>query len=183
METVETIRNRYDAGEKLEFIFFWGHHQNGTRVTQACLSQWYPAQFVIDDITYRCTEQWMMAEKARVFGDEYNRKKILEAKDPKEMKSLGRQVRNFNADVWNEKAREIVTKGNIAKFSQNPGLKAFLLNTRNMVLVEASPYDKIWGIGLDRETALKGSVDQWQGENLLGCALMEVRDWLRTENL
>ena len=179
METVETIRNRYDAGEKLEFIFFWGHHQNGTRVTQACLSQWYPAQFVIDGITYRCTEQWMMAEKARLFGDEYNRKKILEAKEPKEMKSLGRQVRNFNADVWNNQAQAIVTKGNIAKFSQNPELKSFLLNTGNKVLVEASPYDKIWGIGMGRDEDGIKNPHNWKGTNWLGLCLMEARDAIK----
>ena len=69
-------------------------------------------------------------------------------------------------------------KGNKAKFSQNPDLKEFLLSTGDAILVEASPYDKIWGIGLDKEQAMKGTVEQWQGENLLGCALMEVRDWL-----
>lgn len=75
---------------------------------------------------------------------------------------------------------DIVVVGNKAKFGQNPELKEFLLSTSDAILVEASPYDKIWGIGLDRETAMKGTVDQWKGENLLGCALMEVRDWLRS---
>ena len=176
---IKDIIKRYDAGENLEFLFFWGHTNKYDYITKSCLSQWYPAQFVIDSITYRCTEQWMMAEKARVFGDEYNRKKILEAKDPKEMKSLGRQVQNFNADVWNEKAREIVTKGNIAKFSQNPELKTFLLNTGDMVLVEASPYDKIWGIGMGRDDASVKNPHNWKGTNWLGCCLMEARDAIK----
>ena len=98
-------------------------------------------------------------------------------------KKLGRKVRNFEPEPWDSKKSEIVVEGNKAKFSQNPDLKEFLLSTGDAILVEASPYDKIWGIGLDRETAMKGSVEQWQGENLLGCALMEVRDWLRSESI
>ena len=72
--------------------------------------------------------------------------------------------------------------GNIAKFGQNPALKEFLLSTGDALIAEASPYDTIWGIGLDRDTALKGTVDQWKGENLLGCVLMDVRDRLREES-
>ena len=143
------------------------------------MSQWYPAQFTIDGITYACAEQWMMASKARLFGDEVTLKKILAAKDPKEMKSLGRQVRNFNADVWNQEACSLVIAGNVAKFSQNPELESFLLNTGNMILVEASPYDKIWGIGMSKDDPDVRNPHCWKGTNWLGFCLMAARDCIR----
>ena len=103
----------------------------------------------------------------------------MNAYSPAEYKKLGRKVKGFDATVWDEKKLDIVVEGNKAKFGQNPDLKEFLLDTGDAILVEASPYDKIWGIGLDRETALNSRIEDWNGENLLGCALMEVRDWLK----
>ena len=103
----------------------------------------------------------------------------MAAEGPAKYKKLGRKVRNFDSKVWDEKKYDIVVEGNKAKFSQNPELMEFLLSTGDAILVEASPYDKIWGIGLDIETAKEGSVEDWKGENLLGCALMEARDWLK----
>jgi len=122
----------------------------------------------------------MMASKARLFSDEEVFQEIMTANHPHDYKKLGRKVRNFEPELWDARKSEIVVEGNKAKFGQNQDIKEFLLSTGDAILVEASPYDKIWGIGLDRETAMKGSVEQWQGENLLGCALMEVRDYLRT---
>lgn len=101
------------------------------------------------------------------------------ANNPSDYKKLGRKVHGFEPTRWDACKYDIVVEGNKAKFGQNQTLKDFLLSTEDAVLAEASPFDKIWGIGLDRETALKGTVEQWQGENLLGCALMEVRDWLK----
>ena len=101
---------------------------------------------------------------------------------PYDYKRLGRKVSGFVPETWDSKKYDIVVEGNKAKFSQNPALKEFLLSTADAILAEASPYDTIWGIGLDRERAMNGSVEQWQGENLLGCALMEVRDWLKEQD-
>ncbi len=171
----EIVRSKPDTA----IIYFWGHTPNPKKMTAACLSQWYDCYFEVAGVQYHTTEQYMMASKALLFGDNEVYQKIMEANNPHDYKKLGRKVRNFEPEPWDSKKSEIVVEGNKAKFSQNPDLKKFLLSTGDAILVEASPYDKIWGIGLDRETAMKGSVEQWQGENLLGCALMEVRDWLR----
>jgi ribA/ribD-fused uncharacterized protein len=125
----------------------------------------------------------MMASKARLFGDNEVFNEIMEANNPNDYKKLGRKVHGFIPESWDAKKYDIVVEGNKAKFGQNVDIREFLLSTGEAILAEASPYDKIWGIGLDRETAMKGSAEQWLGENLLGCALMEVRDWLRTENV
>lgn len=123
----------------------------------------------------------MMAAKARLMGDDETYRLIMSASSPSDYKKLGRRVRNFDSVLWDERKYAIVVEGNKAKFSQNPELKDFLLSTCDAILVEASPYDCIWGIGLDRERAQKGTVDDWRGENLLGCALMAARDWLREQ--
>ena len=121
----------------------------------------------------------MMASKARLFGDDEVLKRIMDTSTPLDDKKLGRKVRGFVAEAWDARKYDIVVKGNKAKFSQNPSLKEFILSTGDAIIAEASPYDVVWGIGLDREHAEMGSVSQWQGENLLGCALMDVRDWLK----
>lgn len=160
------------------FIYFWGHHEKGEKVTKACFSQWYPSYFIIDGIRYNCAEQYMMAEKARVFCNEETRKKILQATEPDVIKQLGREVRNFDAEKWDAVSGDVVVRGNIAKFGQNEELRKFLLATENKVLVEASPYDKIWGIGMKQAEAEKAYPHIWKGTNKLGFALMEVRDVL-----
>lgn len=160
-------------------IYFWGHTHNAKKMTGACFSQWYECFFEVDGIYYHTTEQFMMASKARLFGDEEVLAEIMAATTPSEYKKLGRKVKGFMAEKWDAYKYRIVVKGNKAKFSQNPTIGEFLLSTGNAILAEASPYDAIWGIGLDRETALRGGVNDWRGENLLGCALMDVRDWLR----
>lgn len=118
----------------------------------------------------------MMAEKARLFEDEETLSKILNCNSPAEAKKLGRQVRNFDDKMWKAHRYEIVKRGNIYKFSQNEDLKTFLLKTENRVLVEASPYDRIWGIGLSKNSDKANYPEQWRGLNLLGFVLMEVRD-------
>lgn len=119
-----------------------------------------------------------MAAKARLFGDGDTLAKILESSDPKTAKALGRTVKNFDSDVWTANARRLVTEGNIAKFGQNQELRTFLLATGNLVLVEASPYDRIWGIGLMADDERVKNPGTWQGQNLLGFALMDVREQL-----
>ncbi len=133
---------------------------------------------MIDDIVYQTAEHWMMAAKARLFGDGDTLAKILESSDPKTAKALGRTVKNFDSDVWTANARRLVTEGNIAKFGQNQELRTFLLATGNLVLVEASPYDRIWGIGLMADDERVKNPGTWQGQNLLGFALMDVREQL-----
>lgn len=161
-----------------DFVFFWGHTNRGEGLTKACLSQWFPCFFVVDGQYYNCTEQYMMAEKARIFGDEEIRQQILAEYSQLAMKKLGRKVRNYDDVTWKEKRFDVVVKGNIAKFSQNEKLQNFLLSTGEKILVEASPKDTVWGIGLDESSPEAIQPSKWNGENLLGFALMEVRDIL-----
>lgn len=147
-----------------EFAFFW----NGP------FSQWHPAKFVVDGKEYNCAEQYMMAEKARLFGDVATEKLIMNASTPREQKALGRKVKNFNVGVWEKVAKDIVYKGNHAKFTQNRKLKEELLATVG-TLVEASPYDTIWGIGLREDDPKALSRDTWRGTNWLGEVLTKLR--------
>ena len=128
--------------------------------------------------SYLYMEQYMMAGKAQLFGDEERRKEILACSDPKQIKALGRKVRGFDQVVWDKFKYAIVLNGNWCKFSQNRELREFLLSTGNSVLVEASPYDRIWGIQLSADAPEAQNPFRWRGENLLGFALMEVRDEL-----
>ena len=176
---IEKIKEIVRCKPDTAIIYFWGHTPNPKKMTAACLSQWYECHFEVEGVQYHTTEQYMMASKARLFCDEEVFQEIMTAGSPYDYKKLGRKIRGFDQVTWDAKKYEIVVEGNKAKFGQNPDLKEFLLSTEDALLAEASPYDKIWGIGLDREQAMNGSVELWQGENLLGCALMEVRDWLK----
>ena len=163
-----------------DFVLFWGHEDRGKGLTKVCLSQWYQCPFVVEGQYYNCAEQYMMAEKARIFGDEEIRQQILAEYSQMAMKKLGRKVRDYDDEIWKEKRFDVVVKGNIAKFSQNEKLLDFLLSTDNKILVEASPKDTVWGIGLDESSPEAIQPRKWIGENLLGFALMEVRDILLT---
>jgi len=180
MLDLETLRKRCADGTAYEYLFFWGHQPaiNGT-ITKSCFSQWYVSPFSIKDEYYTTAEHWMMASKARLFKDDETLSKILKSSTPNEAKALGRKVRNFDEVLWKENARRLVTEGNVAKFGQNPELKAFLLSTGDAVLVEASPYDRIWGIGLKATDERAKHPATWQGQNLLGFALMDVREALQ----
>jgi ribA/ribD-fused uncharacterized protein len=142
-------------------------------------SQWHKSSFILDDITYNCCEQRMMHMKALLFEDHENAELILNQEEPKEQKKLGRLVKNFDEDIWNKIADSIVYEANLAKFSQNQDLKDLLLATNDDEIIEASPYDNIWGNGLNITDTLKTPKDQWKGENRLGKALMKVRNTLR----
>jgi ribA/ribD-fused uncharacterized protein len=163
----------------LTVIFFWGHQptKNG-KVTNSCFSQWWMSDFRVDLNTYCCMEQYMMEEKARLFGDKDIEKEIMECKDQKTIKELGRKVRNFDEEIWNNVKYSIVLNGNYNKFIQNDDLREFLISTGDKILVEASPYDKIWGIGISADNEKITNPLSWKGQNLLGFALMEVRDEL-----
>lgn len=179
--TVETVREMYHNGTMPELVLFWGHTTNPGQVRKTCFSQWFDCRFSVDSVEYHTTEQYMMAQKAMLFGDRETYEKIMAADTPKEYKALGREVRNFDGAVWDAHKYEIVLQGNIAKFSQNEPIKAFLLGTGDKVLAEASPYDGIWGIRLGLEDPKAQDPDCWNGENLLGFALMETRELLREQ--
>ena len=178
----DVVRGMLLENPSKEIIYFWGHTQYAGKVEKTCLSQWFDCGFEVSGVHYHTAEQYMMASKALLFNDSEIYKEIMSASDPKSYKSLGRKIKGFDAAVWDSHKYNIVVEGNKAKFSQNPLLRNYLLSTGNAVLVEASPYDRIWGIGMYESQARQGSVDSWKGENLLGYALMEVRDWLNHQN-
>jgi ribA/ribD-fused uncharacterized protein len=179
--STEWLLEQLDLGQRIKYLFFWGNQpsKDGT-ITKSCLSQWWEADFVVSGVLYRSTEHWMMAEKARLFNDEKTLTRILAAHSPAEAKKLGREIRSFLPEVWEAHKVEIVKTGNLHKFEQHKALAKFLLSTNDRVLVEASPVDTIWGIGLAADSEDAGNPERWQGSNLLGFVLMEVRDQLRT---
>ncbi|MCS3530244.1 NADAR family protein [Chryseobacterium sp. JUb7] len=176
--TIENTIARFQKKEKLDFLFFWGHTMKD-EITKACFSQWFPFEFKEDGISYKTAEHYMMAGKAKLFNDNEILERILIAETPNQAKSLGRKVKNFDPQRWNEHKYEIVKQGNLLKFSQHEKFREFLLSTNNRILIEASPYDTIWGIGMLETDPRAEDPSQWNGENLLGFALMEVRDELR----
>ncbi len=165
----------------MKYVFFWGHQEKGKQITKSCFSQWYDSKFEEDGNEFITAEHYMMYHKAKLFGDNNACEKVLSASNPGEAKAIGREVLGFRQELWDEKRFEIVINANLAKFSQDSELKEFLLNTGSRVLVEASPVDKIWGIGLAQDNPKSENPDTWKGPNLLGFALMEVRGRLADE--
>ncbi|MEQ1961686.1 NADAR family protein [Xenorhabdus khoisanae] len=177
---IKTLCDLYQSGKKLKYLFFWGHKTNHTNhITKSCLSQWYPVQFTVNDVKYASAEHYMMAGKARLFNDLDALEKIINAKNPGAAKAYGREIRGFNQSIWDEHRLKIVIEGNLAKFSQNKPLAEFLLNTGDKILVEASPVDRIWGIGLAEDLPNIQNPLTWDGLNLLGFALIAVREKLK----
>lgn len=178
-DLLRLVEARRDLGN---LVHFWGHRQPADGVpTETCLSQWYRAPFRVDGIFYATAEHFMMAEKARLFDDAETCGRILACGDPRDAKKWGRRVRGFESDPWNRAKFDVLVRGNVAKFSQNPPLRSFLLGTGSSVLVEASPTDLVYGIGLRASDPRAGDPGEWPGENLLGFALMEVRSRLRVQ--
>jgi ribA/ribD-fused uncharacterized protein len=174
--TWQQLVNVCHAGARPEFLFFWmPAKKTGGAIGKECLSQWYEAPFVLNGRRYPTAEHYMMAQKALLFGDATAFAKVMAAETPGEAKAVGREVRSFRKEQWQECAFAVVVTGNMAKFQQNSRLLKFLLATGEHILAEASPYDRIWGIGLqqDDEQALQPA--HWNGLNQLGFALMEVR--------
>ncbi|MBK7036301.1 MAG: NADAR family protein [Bacteroidetes bacterium] len=170
----------FERGDTLKYIYFWGHtNKLNVDVGKFCFSQWFESPFTVDNRTYKTTEHWMMSQKALLFDDKANFEKILAAESPGEAKELGRQVLGFDEQTWNNKRFEIVKIGNIHKFNQNPKLADYLIKTGDRVLIEASPVDNIWGIGLSQYIKDIDNIYAWPGLNLLGFVLMEVRDFLK----
>ncbi|MBK8980187.1 MAG: NADAR family protein [Planctomycetes bacterium] len=156
--------------ETERFVMFWK--------PPAVFSQWTPSRFEVDGVGYSHAEQFMMAEKARLFGDEAMLAKILASDDPREQKRLGQAVREFDEATWVAQRLAIVVRGNLAKFGQSERRRTLLLATGDRTLVEASPVDRIWGIGLRADHPDAQQPSRWRGLNLLGQALMAVREQL-----
>lgn len=144
-------------------------------------TQWARSLFVVDGVQYTHAEQYMMAEKARLFKDEEMLKKIMKAEHPKEQKELGRQVRGFDKKKWEAVAKDVVFRGNMAKFSQNEDMREKLFSTAGTTLVEVNPEDPIWGIGLSVTDPRCLSRETWRGKNWLGEILTKVREELLKE--
>ena len=178
--TRQWLQQEFAAGRTQELCLFWGHQpaQDGS-ITKSCLSQWWEEDFWSIANTYFCMEQYMMVGKADLFGDKVIRDQILKCSDQKQIKALVHKVRGFDQKVWDKFNYSIVLGGNWCKFSQNRDLREFLLSTGDSVLVEACPYDPIWGIRLSANAPEAQDPMKWRGQNLLGFALMEVRDELR----
>jgi ribA/ribD-fused uncharacterized protein len=168
-------------GVALSFRFFWGHRPlAGGGVGVSCLSQWFASALTVDGQRYATAEHFMMAGKARLFGDEETAAAILAAPDPGRVKALGRRVAGFDEATWERHRYDIVVAGNLAKFGQHDRLRGFLLDTSDDVLVEASPQDAVWGIGVTASDPRAEHPLDWPGLNLLGFALMDVRAALRS---
>lgn len=159
------------------YVFFW----------KSPLAQWNMKPFFETVLThdkkskvlkYCCAEQYMMAKKAKLFGDRQTFLKIMKSDSPKEIQELGRKISNFDQQLWDAHKQLIVYQGNILKFSQNEDLRNLLMSTKGKILVEASPIDKIWGIGLGENESEEILCDpkNWRGLNLLGFTLTALRD-------
>lgn len=161
-----------------KYLFFWHEYEEN-----GYFSQWYPAAFRIEGIRYCHNEQYMMAKKALLFGDSDTYCEIMFETDPATCKALGKKVSNFDQKLWDSCKEEIVYNANFAKFSQNPELKEALIGTGTLALVEASPYDKIWGIGMKESDPDSKDPAKWKGQNLLGEILMQVREDLLKKDM
>ncbi len=150
--------------------------------TESPFSQWHPSRFIVNGVEFNCAEQYMMYQKAMLFGDQETAAKILKATTPSEQKKLGRLVRNFDKDQWDNYGKKFVYDGNYAKFTQNPHLLEQLLQTKGTTLVEASPTDRIWGVGLSEDDPRIRNRKTWQGKNALGHILTQLRENLLKEN-
>ncbi len=168
------------TGTRIKYLHFWGHRPRPDgRIGASCLSQWWPAPFAVDGVAYATAEHWMMAGKARLFEDAAAERAVLAAAHPAEAKKAGRLVRGFDEAIWERERFRIVVEGSVHKFGAHPELREFLLGTGDRVLVEASPVDRVWGIGLAADDEAAADPERWRGPNLLGFALMEARERLR----
>ncbi|MCT9009720.1 NADAR family protein [Streptomyces sp. NPDC054766] len=180
IESREALASAVKSGTPVKYLHFWGHRPRADgQVGSSCLSQWWPSPFVVDGVAYATAEHWMMASKARLFGDAEAERQAIGAANPALAKKAGRLVRGFDNAIWERERFEIVVEGSVHKFSAHPGLRGFLLGTGGRVLVEASPMDRVWGIGLAANDDGAFDPRRWPGENLLGFALMEARERLR----
>ena len=178
------LTDKFDNGESLEYIFFSGHaaaaNKTSKFVGELALSQWFPSTFTVNNVAYKTAGHWMMDRKAFLFRDMESYHKILNADRIEEARAFGRNIKGFDELKWMEWRYEIVREGNFHKFNQSKKLRAYLLNTGSAILAEANPADVVWGIGLKPDSRLAKNPYTWNGQNLLGFALMEVRDYFRS---
>ncbi|MFC8431709.1 NADAR family protein [Streptomyces sp. NPDC057253] len=180
IDSQDALVKQVRAGTHIKYLHFWGHRPRADgRVGASCLSQWWPSPFVVDAVSYATAEHWMMAGKARLFEDREAEAAVLSAGHPSQAKKAGRLVRGFDERTWQRERFGIVVEGSVHKFAAHDDLREFLLNTGDRVLVEASPVDRVWGIGLAADDEAASDPERWRGPNLLGFALMEARDRLR----
>ncbi|WP_434092383.1 NADAR family protein [Streptomyces flaveolus] len=180
IDSREALLREVRAGARIKYLCFWGHRPlPDGRIGPSCLSQWWPSPFTVDGVEYATAEHWMMAGKARLFEDAEAERRVRAAGHPAEAKKAGRLVRGFDEAVWERERFRIVVEGSVHKFASDPALRAFLLDTGDRVLVEASPVDRVWGIGLTADDEAATDPERWRGENLLGFALMVARGRLR----
>lgn len=152
------------------YLFFFG--------SNSPFSNWYPVEYTHNGITFNCSEQGVMYEKAILFNDHDIANKILQCSntEQKKMKALGRKVKNFKNNVWNQNKQNIYKVHITEKFKQNHDIKSIMMATQNKIFVEASPYDSIWGIGMSESNAKKLDPSEWKGSNLLGKILTEIKN-------
>jgi len=168
--SIGELKKAIKRGEPFEFIPFY----------VSVFSNWYPAIFEEDGIIYPTSEHYMMAKKAELFEDSFILKQILDTENPGVAKVLGRHVSNFNIKIWRKHRFDIVAQGAALKFVQNHELKLELQATKGKILVEASPVDRIWGVGLDKSDKKVHDPFEWRGKNLLGFALIRARQLIRS---
>ncbi len=179
IDSWDTLTKAVQSGARVKYLHFWGHRPRPDgRIGASCLSQWWPSPFTVDGVEYATAEHWMMASKARLFGDAEAERKAVAASSPAQAKKIGRLVRGFDDAVWQRERFAIVAEGSVHKFAAHADLLAFLLGTGNLVLVEASPLDRVWGIGLAADDERAMDPARWRGPNLLGFALMAARERL-----
>ncbi|MEU9402617.1 NADAR family protein [Streptomyces sp. NPDC048242] len=179
IQGLDTLIDEVRAGARVKYLHFWGHRPRPDGTAGAgCLSQWWPAPFTVDGVEYATAEHWMMAAKARLFEDAEAERQVLASAHPAQAKKAGRLVRGFDEAIWARERFGIVVEGSVHKFAAHDELRAFLLGTGERVLVEASPVDRVWGIGLAADDERAGDPERWRGPNLLGFALMAARERL-----
>ncbi|WP_443072997.1 NADAR family protein [Streptomyces sp. NBC_01451] len=180
IDSLEALTREVRAGARVKYLHFWGHRPRPDgRVGASCLSQWWPAAFSVAGVDYATAEHWMMAAKARLFEDAEAERQAITAPNPALAKKAGRLVRGFDEAVWRRERFGIVVEGSVHKFAAHSDLRGFLLGTGERVLVEASPVDRVWGIGLAADDEAAMDPERWRGPNLLGFALMAARERLR----
>ncbi|MEU6523156.1 NADAR family protein [Streptomyces sp. NPDC046924] len=180
IDSREALVEALQAGRQVKYLHFWGHRPlPDGRIGASCLSQWWPSPFTVDGVRYATAEHWMMAAKARLFADPEGERRVLAAQHPAQAKEAGRLVRGFDEETWRRERFRVVVEGSVHKFAAHADLRAFLLGTGERVLVEASPVDRVWGIGLAATDERATDPEQWRGPNLLGFALMRARTRLR----